>query len=152
MTFMRRLLLLGLAATFLVTGCKSSSPTEPPLDAPQYNCGAGLTSLGWLGGQSLSTANAGAEDAPDIGDTLHINVATSCDEGSDIRVGVVKAVSAHSIIVVDENNPASGLGDADWQRFATEFDQHAYPAVVEAFGEPSDVDRPAAPRSSSRGG
>jgi len=114
---MRRLLFLGLAALFLAAGCKSGGPTDPN--------GNGQPSAG----------------VPEVGDVLQLNVATSCDGAADIRSGVVKAVSTRAIVVVDEGNPASDLTDADWQRFASEFDQHAYPAVVEAFGEPSDVDR-----------
>jgi hypothetical protein len=114
---MRRLLPLGLAALFLVTGCKSSGPTDPN--------GNGQPS----------------DRVPAVGDVLQLNVATSCDGAADVRTGVVRAVSNRAIVVVDEANPSSDLGDADWQRFANEFDQHAYPSVAEAFGEPSDVDR-----------
>jgi hypothetical protein len=88
---------------------------------------------------------------PAIGDQWTLNVAQGCSGVLDERVGTVKAVSDHLIVVADNANPAGGFTDAQYGLIATTggtgmgdstygFDEDAYDAVVNAFGAPTDLD------------
>lgn len=79
---------------------------------------------------------------PSIGDVLTYNVAFTCNASNrDERQGRVVAVTQRTVVVVDENNPGSGLSDSEYAGFAAVFDTLAYPVVAENFGEPTDLDQ-----------
>jgi hypothetical protein len=78
-----------------------------------------------------------------VNQTVSYNVETSSGDGCSDPVmhgGRVRWVSERAIIVADTLNPSGGYTDDDYQRFATFFDEEAWPLVTANFGEPSDID------------
>ena len=53
---------------------------------------------------------------------------------------VVRALSRHAIIYVDQNAPAGGFSAEDYYELARQFDNPIYRTDVDVFGEPSDLD------------
>jgi hypothetical protein len=78
---------------------------------------------------------------PTVGQQVQVNVSSeeSC-ANPDMRTGRVVAVGSKSIVLADVANPTGGLTDTEYASFAAGFDTLVYPAVTQAFGEPSDVD------------
>jgi hypothetical protein len=78
---------------------------------------------------------------PTVGQQVQVNVSSeeSCEK-PDMRTGRVVAVGSKSIVLADVANPTGGLTDAEYASFAAGFDTLVYPAITQAFGEPSDVD------------
>ena len=75
-----------------------------------------------------------------VGDVLTLNVnSSSCDTIVNHQARVA-AVGAKSIIVADLANPAGGFTDADYQRFAADFDTLVYSVDAANFGTPADID------------
>jgi hypothetical protein len=71
--------------------------------------------------------------------TLNVNADSVCND--PIYHGfIVKAVGTKSIVLADTLNPAGGFTDADYQRFATRFDNLVWPLDTQNFGVPSDID------------
>ena len=84
--------------------------------------------------------------SPTIGSTRTIrvpnfddNTASACDNAITINT-TVKAVGQNSVILVDNNTPAGGLTDADYQQIAVEFDTLIFPVDTTYFGVPTDLD------------
>lgn len=77
-----------------------------------------------------------------VGDmvTVNVNGVQGCSNAIYHRVRVA-AISAHSIVLADSLNPRGGFTDADYARYAARFDSLVYPLDVNAFGEPTDIDR-----------
>ncbi|MBA4157133.1 MAG: hypothetical protein H0X65_06620 [Gemmatimonadetes bacterium] len=73
---------------------------------------------------------------------FNVNSQSSCDS-PDYRTGRVMAVTQRAIVVADTANPrgAGTFSDAEYQGFATTFDDLVWPTVTENFGTPQDVDR-----------
>lgn len=78
---------------------------------------------------------------PTVGQQVKVNVSSdSACTKPDMRTGRVAAVGSKSIVLADVANPAGGLTDAEYASFAAGFDTLVYPAITQAFGEPSDLD------------
>jgi hypothetical protein len=77
---------------------------------------------------------------PTVGDLMNLNVAQGCSGSLDTRVGQVRSVSNHVIIVSDTANPAGGFTTAQYDSISLEFDSLAYAVDTTNFGGPTDVD------------
>jgi hypothetical protein len=77
---------------------------------------------------------------PAVGDLWNLNVATGCSGTLDTRVGQVRAVGSHIIVVADTANPAGGFTTAQYDSIVAEFDSMAYNVNVDNFGAPTDLD------------
>lgn len=76
---------------------------------------------------------------PQLGEARDFNVLTSDNRTRRIRAHV-RALSSRAIIYVDQDAPGGGLSPAELESFGRLFDDPIYPTVVDAFGEPSDID------------
>ncbi len=72
--------------------------------------------------------------------TLNANGDDPCDSAINVRARVA-AISSAAIIVADTDNPTGGFTDAEYASFATTFDTLVNPLDVNAFGQPSDIDK-----------
>jgi hypothetical protein len=63
---------------------------------------------------------------PTVGDLMNLNVAQGCAGALDTRVGQVRSVGQHVIVVSDTSNPAGGFTTAQYDSIALEFDSLAY--------------------------
>jgi hypothetical protein len=89
-----------------------------------------------MGGVSTSAIPASAK----VGDVFPLNVSGGVCT-NPVSHGVrVKAIGTSSIVLADTLNPANGFSDADYTKFAAQFDTLVYPLDVAAFGAPSDLD------------
>ena len=70
---------------------------------------------------------------------FNVNASNACSN-AQIREAVVKATSAHLIVMADVSNPANGFSDTDYQNFAATFESLIWPVVTENFGVPDDID------------
>ena len=70
---------------------------------------------------------------------LNANGNKACVE-IKMRTGRVAAVSTTAIVVADTGNPPNGFSDAEYQGFASMFDNLINPLDVANFGQPSDID------------
>jgi hypothetical protein len=77
---------------------------------------------------------------PSIGDLMSLNVAQGCSGSLDTRVGQVRSIGAHVIVVSDTSNPAGGFTTAQYDSIAAEFDTLAYATDTTNFGGPTDLD------------
>ena len=77
---------------------------------------------------------------PAVGDLWQLNVASGCSGARDDRVGRVRSVGQHVIIVADTLNPAGGFTTAQYDSIALEFDSLAYKVDTANFGGPTDLD------------
>jgi hypothetical protein len=77
---------------------------------------------------------------PTVGDLMNLNVAPGCSGAVDNRVGQVRSVKSHAIIISDTANPAGGFTTAQYDSIALEFDSLSYPVDSTNFGAPTDVD------------
>lgn len=77
---------------------------------------------------------------PTVGDLMNLNVAQGCSGALDTRVGQVRSISNHVIIVSDTANPPGGFTTAQYDSIALEFDSLAYAVDTTNFGGPTDVD------------
>lgn len=102
-----------------------------------------------LGLSLLAASLAACDDSPtepkarlpDVGEQIQLNVQfdDNCSNAV-MRNGRVAAVSNRAIMVQDASNPAPGFTDADYQEFATAYDNLVWPVVTRTFGEPEDID------------
>lgn len=78
---------------------------------------------------------------PARGDLLSLNVNSekSCTAPINRKFRVA-AVSRQAIVLHDLENPAGGFSDADYEAFATAFDEVVHPTAVRNFGRSSDID------------
>jgi len=76
---------------------------------------------------------------PTVGASWTLNVAQGCSGAVDNRVGTVRNVSTRAIIVSDDNNPAGGFTQVQYDSLAARFDRIVWRSVT-AFGEPTDLD------------
>jgi hypothetical protein len=94
-----------------------------------------------VGGFGVSPSYATIPAGATVGDILTLNVNGNDACIAPIYRGVrVEAVGTKSVVLADTLNPAGGFSAADFQRFATRFDNLVYPLDVNNFGEPSDLD------------
>jgi hypothetical protein len=77
---------------------------------------------------------------PSVGDLMNLNVAQGCSGALDTRVGQVRSIGQHVIIVSDTSNPAGGFTTAQYDSIALEFDSLAYATDTTNFGGPTDLD------------
>jgi hypothetical protein len=77
---------------------------------------------------------------PSVGDLMNLNVAQNCSGTLDTRVGQVRSIGAHVIVVSDTSNPAGGFTTAQYDSIAAEFDTLAYVTDTTNFGGPTDLD------------
>lgn len=77
---------------------------------------------------------------PSVGDLWNLNVASGCSGTLDPRVGQVRAVGSHIIVVADTTNPAGGFTTAQYDSIVAEFDSMAHDVNVDNFGAPTDLD------------
>jgi len=89
-------------------------------------------------GRARRTITPGVPAVGDLWSSL--NVAQGCSGTRDDRVGRVRSVGQHVIIVSDTANPAGGFTTAQYDSIALEIDSLAYPVNTANFGVPSDVD------------
>ena len=76
------------------------------------------------------------------GASVRLNVqSSSACANPDYRNGKVVAVGTRSIIVADDANPSGGFTEAQYARFAANFDTLIYPTDTRYFGDPSDIDK-----------
>jgi hypothetical protein len=77
-----------------------------------------------------------------VGDlvTVNVNATDPCANPQYHAVRVV-AIGAKALILNDTLNPKPGFSAADFQRYAAKFDTLVYPLDVDAFGEPTDIDK-----------
>lgn len=103
-----------------------------------------LTAIACSDDVSGPSGNTGVPGLPSVGDPLALNVPADvddpCEATPDEHEGVVVAVTSNTIVVVDTENPPSGLSDEEYVDIAGDFDAWGYPVVTQYFGEPSDVD------------
>jgi hypothetical protein len=78
--------------------------------------------------------------APTVGDLMNLNVAQGCSGALDTRVGQVRSIGQHVIVVSDTANPAGGFTTAQYDSIALEFDSLAYAVDTTSFGGPTDLD------------
>ncbi|HEX4681339.1 MAG TPA: hypothetical protein VH277_01450, partial [Gemmatimonadaceae bacterium] len=71
--------------------------------------------------------------------TLNANGLDACNNAINIGARVV-AISSTAIVVADTSNPV-GFSDAEYASFATTFDTLVNPLDVNAFGQPTDIDK-----------
>jgi hypothetical protein len=64
----------------------------------------------------------------------------ACSNPINVRARVT-AISTHAIVVADSLNPTGGFTDAEYASFAAAFDTLVYDLDVNAFGQPSDIDK-----------
>jgi hypothetical protein len=116
----------AIAAAALLAACGNDRLVDPRGAGP--NAGA----LSALGGN------------PQIGTTVSINADSVPCRTSNLRIGYrtgrVMAVSNRAVVVADTSNPANGFTTADYQSFASAFDNLVYPVDTRHFGVPSDFD------------
>ncbi|HEX2095346.1 MAG TPA: hypothetical protein VHG28_23320 [Longimicrobiaceae bacterium] len=100
--------------------------------------------LAGLAACDLFTGSDGDDEqrVPRVGDRLQLNVQfrENCTNPI-LRGGRVVAVSQRLIVVADTSNPAPGFSDADYQEFASTFDNLVWPVDTRTFGEPTDIDK-----------
>lgn len=96
---------------------------------------------------SLSACDllTGSDDkirTPQVGEqlTFNANHQSTCDNPV-LRTGRVVAVTEHAVVVADNQNPAGGFTDAEYQGFGEAFDTLVWPVDTRTFGEPTDIDR-----------
>jgi hypothetical protein len=77
---------------------------------------------------------------PSVGDLMNLNVAQGCSGALDTRVGQVRSIGQHVIVVSDTSNPAGGFTTAQYDSIALEFDSLAYATDTTNFGGPTDLD------------
>jgi hypothetical protein len=77
---------------------------------------------------------------PSVGDLMNLNVAQSCSGALDTRVGQVRSIGQHVIVVSDTANPPGGFTTAQYDSIALEFDSLAYAVDTTHFGGPTDLD------------
>jgi len=77
---------------------------------------------------------------PSVGDLMNLNVAQGCSGALDTRVGQVRSIGQHVIVVSDTANPAGGFTTAQYDSIALEFDSLAYAVDTTSFGGPTDLD------------
>jgi Bacterial Ig-like domain (group 2) len=77
---------------------------------------------------------------PSVGDLMNLNVAQGCSGALDTRVGQVRSIGQHVIVVSDTANPAGGFTTAQYDSIALEFDSLAYATDTTNFGGPTDLD------------
>ena len=94
-------------------------------------------SMGRIRGPSYSLGSAST--LPAVDDLVSLNVASDACTTADMRTFRVEAVGDKAIVLADTGNPA-GFTRTDYQRFAGRFDQLVYPADVNAFDAPTDID------------
>jgi hypothetical protein len=75
-----------------------------------------------------------------VGDLMNLNVAQGCSGIPDLRVGQVRSVGQHVIVVSDTTNPPGGFTTAQYDSIALEFDSLAYAVDTANFGGPTDLD------------
>ena len=75
-----------------------------------------------------------------VGDLVQLN--TNVEDCVDpvYRTGRVVAASARAIVVADTSNPSGGFTDADYARFAVQYDTLVAAVEDAAFGTPTDID------------
>ncbi len=75
-----------------------------------------------------------------VGDaiTLNANASQACTSPNN-RVSRVAAIGEKSIVVADNENPAGGYTDAEYESIAATFDTLIYPMDTTAFGAPTNV-------------
>ncbi|MET0399037.1 MAG: hypothetical protein ABW277_19750 [Longimicrobiaceae bacterium] len=104
-----------------------------------------------LGLSMLAAALAACDDSPtepkarlpEVGEQIQLNVQFDDNCANPVlRSGRVAAVSNRAIMVNDVTNSSSqGFTDADYQEFATAYDNLVWPVDTRNFGEPEDIDR-----------
>jgi hypothetical protein len=77
---------------------------------------------------------------PSVGDLMNLNVAQGCSGALDTRVGQVRSIGQHVIVVSDTANPPGGFTTAQYDSIALEFDSLAYAVDTTSFGGPTDLD------------
>ncbi|HKP76019.1 MAG TPA: Ig-like domain-containing protein [Longimicrobiaceae bacterium] len=77
---------------------------------------------------------------PSLGDLMNLNVAQGCSGALDTRVGQVRSIGQHVIVVSDTANPPGGFTTAQYDSIALEFDSLAYAVDTTNFGGPTDLD------------
>ena len=77
---------------------------------------------------------------PTVGDLMSLNVASGCSGALDNRVGQVRSIGSHVVIVSDTANPAGGFTTAQYDSIRLEFDSLVYPVDTANFGGPTDLD------------
>lgn len=83
---------------------------------------------------------------PAIGDTMYLNVAAGCTGTTDIRKGVVRAVTSNFILVFDKDNPAFTPNTASGNPFtpdtlAARYERlGVHDEMASTFGTPTDLD------------
>ncbi len=77
--------------------------------------------------------------APEVGDRREFRVINKDDRFTRVTAEV-KYVSERAVLYQDVRAPAGGFSAADFAAFGRMFDDPIYDAVVDVFGEPSDVD------------
>jgi hypothetical protein len=74
-----------------------------------------------------------------VGDSREFSVLNS-DGTFDPVTALVKHVSSHAVIYLDDEAPEGGFTDFDLVELALEFDDPIHPTVTGAFGTESDID------------
>lgn len=92
---------------------------------------------GRIRGPSYSLGSAST--LPAVDDLVSLNVASDACTTADMRTFRVEAIGDKAIVLADTGNPI-GFTRADYQSFAWRFDQLVYPADVNAFDVPTDID------------
>ena len=73
-----------------------------------------------------------------VGDTVALDTNLVCNGTPTDRTSIVRAVSAHAIVIEEDSVPPNGFTSADYQAIASEFDTTAYAVDVANFTPPSD--------------
>jgi hypothetical protein len=115
---------------------RADRETQHLLGSPAARVHRGGNSIRRTGPRYVITPNV----VPAVGDTMRLDVAQACSGTPDIRVGTVRKVSQHLIIVGDTANPAGGFTTAQYDSIALEFDTLAWPVDSSNFGAPTDQD------------
>lgn len=94
-------------------------------------------------GTATITASAGsATQAINVRvEQLQFNV--NAEEGCTnpiMRTARFEAQSAHLTIFSDTSNPPGGFATADYEAFATKFEELVWPVLTQNFGTPADID------------
>jgi hypothetical protein len=82
-----------------------------------------------------------ASAVPAVGSLMTLNVNSQEPCRSPIhRTGEVMAVTQRAVVLADQDNPAGGFTQAEYDAFGRSFDEIIYPVVTSNFGSPSDID------------
>jgi hypothetical protein len=94
---------------------------------------------GWRGRGASLTSDEPSSSEPQLGDRREFNVLNSSNTFDKVNA-VIRRITPHALVYLDEDAPAGGYLETDLDLFAAFFEDYIYPTVTEGFGGESDLD------------